>query len=63
MDLSNNCSHINRYLTKLDAVDSEGPEIRKVTASELEQKIASMKEEMQALEGRKAEERVPLPGR
>jgi len=48
-------AHINRYLTKLDAVDSEEPEIRKVTAAELEQKIASMKAEMKALEGHKAE--------
>ncbi len=48
-------AHINRYLTKLDAVDSEEPEIRKVTASELKQKIASMKADMKELEGRKAE--------
>ena len=48
-------AHINRYLTKLDAVDSQEPEIRKVTAAELEQKIASMKADMKALESRKAE--------
>jgi hypothetical protein len=48
-------SHINRYLTKLDAVDNQEPEIRKVTAAELEQKIASMKADMKALKGRKAE--------
>jgi transposase len=48
-------AHINRYLTKLEAVDNQEPEIRKVTASELEQKIASMKADMKELEGRKAE--------
>ncbi len=48
-------AHINRYLTKLDAVDNQEPEIRKVTAAELEQKIASMKADMKALKGRKAE--------
>ena len=48
-------AHINRYLTKLDAVDTEEPEIRKVTAAELEHKIASMKADMKELESRKAE--------
>jgi len=48
-------AHINRYLTKLDAVDELEPEIRKVTVAELEQKIASMKAEMGELERRKAE--------
>jgi transposase len=48
-------AHINRYLTKLDAMDSQEPELHTVTAAELKQKIASMKEDMKALEGRKAE--------
>ena len=48
-------AHINRYLTKLDAVDSEEPEIRKVTAAELKEKIASMEAEMDALERRAGE--------
>ncbi len=48
-------AHINRYLTKLDAVDDAEPEIRKVTAAELKEKIASMEAEMGALEKHKAE--------
>jgi len=48
-------AHINRYLTKLDAADEAEPELRKVTTAELKQKIASMKADMKALEGRKGE--------
>ena len=49
-------AHINRYLTKLDAVDAEEPEIRQVTAAELKEKIASMKAEMDELERCEAED-------
>ncbi len=48
-------AHINRYLTKLDVADGEEPEIRKVTAAELREKIASMEAEMDALQRRAAE--------
>ena len=42
-------ANIDRYLAKLDAVDREEPEIRAVTAAELQQKIASMEAKMEAL--------------
>ena len=42
-------ANIDRYLAKLDAVDTEEPEIREVTAAALKQKIASMEAKMEAL--------------
>jgi transposase len=42
-------TNIDRYLAKLDAVDTEEPEIREVTATALKQKIASMEAQMEAL--------------
>ncbi len=42
-------ANIDRYLAKLDALDTEEPEIREVTATELKQKIASMEAKMEAL--------------
>ena len=44
-------ANIDRYLAKLDAVDREEPEIREVTAAELQQKIASMEAKMEELKG------------
>jgi len=48
-------ANIDRYLAKLDAVDAEEPEIREVTAKELEQKIVSMEAKMDELKAREAE--------
>ncbi len=48
-------ANIDRYLAKLDAVDQEEPEIREVTAAELQQKIASMEAKMEELQGVEAE--------
>ena len=48
-------ANIDRYLAKLDAVDKEEPEIREVTAQELQQKIASMQTKMEQLKGYEAE--------
>ena len=48
-------ANIERYLSKLDAVDREEPEIREVTATELKQKIASMEAKMGELKGHEAE--------
>jgi len=48
-------ANIDRYLAKLDAVDQEEPEIREVTAEELQQKIASMEAKMEELKGYEAE--------
>ena len=48
-------ANIDRYLAKLDAVDKEEPEIREVTAQELQQKIASMQAKMEQLQGVEAE--------
>lgn len=48
-------ANIDRYLAKLDAVDAEEPEIREVTARELQQKIASMEAKMDELKVREAE--------
>jgi len=48
-------ANIDRYLAKLDAVDEEEPEIREVTAAELQQKIASMEAKMEELKGREIE--------
>ena len=48
-------ANIDRYLAKLDAVDREEPEIREVTAAELQQKIASMEAKMEQLKGYEAE--------
>jgi BMFP domain-containing protein YqiC len=42
-------ANIDRYLAKLDAVDREEPEIRAVTAAELQQKIATMEAKMEEL--------------
>lgn len=47
--------HINRYLTILDEADKHEPEERKYTAEELQDKIASMKEEMARLKQIEAE--------
>ena len=47
-------ANIDRYLAKLDAVDKEEPEIREVTAAELQQKIASMQAKMAQLKGYEA---------
>jgi len=48
-------ANIDRYLAKLDAVDREEPEIRAVSAAELQQKIASMEAKMEDLKGYEAE--------
>jgi len=48
-------ANIDRYLAKLDAVDRQEPEIREVTAAELQQKIASMEAKMEELKGHEAE--------
>ena len=48
-------ANIDRYLAKLDAVDREEPEIRAVTAAELQQKIASMEAKMEELKVHEAE--------
>jgi len=48
-------ANIDRYLAKLDAVDQQEPEIREVTAAELQQKIASMEAKMEELQGVEAE--------
>ncbi len=48
-------ANIDRYLAKLDAVDREEPEIREVTAEELQQKIASMEAKMEQLKVHEAE--------
>jgi len=48
-------ANIDRYLAKLDAVDKEEPEIREVTAKELQQKIASMEAKMEQLKRYEAE--------
>jgi len=48
-------ANIDRYLAKLDAVDREEPEIREVTAQELQQKIASMQAKMEELKEVEAE--------
>ena len=44
-------ANIDRYLAKLDAVDKDEPEIAEVTATELNQKIASMEAKMDELHG------------
>ena len=48
-------ANLDRYLAKLDAVDREEPEIRAVSAAELQQKIASMEAKMEALKAHEAE--------
>ena len=48
-------ANIDRYLAKLDTVDKEEPEIREVTAKELQQKITSMQAKMEELKVREAE--------
>jgi transposase len=48
-------ANIDRYLAKLDAVDREEPEIREVTAAELQRKIASMEAKMEELKVHEAE--------
>jgi len=48
-------ANIDRYLAKLDAVDAEEPEIKEVTAKELQKKIASMEAKMEELKARQAE--------
>ena len=48
-------ANIERYLSKLDAVDKEEPEIHEVTAKELKKKIASMEAKMEELQGYQAE--------
>ena len=48
-------ANIDRYLAKLDAVDAEEPEIREVTAQELQEKIASMEAKMEELKAHQAE--------
>jgi BMFP domain-containing protein YqiC len=48
-------ANIDRYLAKLDAVDREEPEIREVSAAELQQKIASMEAKMEELKVHEAE--------
>ncbi len=48
-------ANIDRYLAKLDAADQEEPEIREVTAQELQQKIASMEAKMEELKHYEAE--------
>ena len=53
--LKNTQENIDRYLAKLDAVDAEEPEIREVTAKELNKKIASMEAKMAELKARQQE--------
>jgi transposase len=48
-------ANIDRYLAKLDAVDREEPEIREVTAAQLQQKIATMEAKMEELKVHEAE--------
>ena len=48
-------ANIERYLTKLDAVDREEPEIRAASAAQLQQKIASMEAKMEQLKVHEAE--------
>ena len=48
-------ANIDRYLAKLDAVDREEPEIRAVSAAELQQKIASMEAKMEELKAHEVE--------
>ena len=51
-------ANIDRYLAMLDQADQEEPEIREVTAQELQQKIASMEAKMEQLQGYEAEVEV-----
>ncbi len=51
-------ANIDRYLAMLDQADQEEPEIREVTAQELQQKIASMEAKMEELQGYEAEVEV-----
>ena len=53
--LKNTQENIDRYLAKLDDVDAEEPEIREVTAKELNKKIASMEAKMAELKARQQE--------
>jgi len=53
--LKNTQENIDRYLAKLDDVDAEEPEIREVTAKELNRKIASMEAKMAELKARQQE--------
>jgi len=53
--LKNTQENIDRYLAKLDDVDAEEPEIREVTAKELNRKIASMEAKMAELRVRQQE--------
>ncbi len=53
--LKNTQQNIDRYLAKLDDVDAEEPEIREVTARELNKKIASMEAKMAELKARQQE--------
>ncbi len=53
--LKNTQENIDRYLAKLDDVDAEEPEIREVTAKELNRKIASMEAKMAELKSRQQE--------
>jgi transposase len=48
-------ANIDRYLAMLDQADQEEPEIREVTALELQQKIASMEAKMEQLKAHEAE--------
>jgi len=48
-------ANIDRYLALLDQADQEEPEIREVTAEELQQKIASMEAKMEQLKAHEAE--------
>ena len=48
-------ANIDRYLAKLDAVDREEPEIREVTAAQLQQKIVTMEAKMEELKVHEAE--------
>ena len=56
--IQNTQQNIDRYLAKLDAVDAEEPEIREVSAKELQKKIASMEAKMAELKARQAEVEV-----
>jgi transposase len=56
--IKNTQQNIDRYLAKLDAVDAEEPEIREVSAKELQKKIASMEAKMAELKARQAEVEV-----
>jgi transposase len=53
--IQNTQQNIDRYLAKLDAVDAEEPEIREVSAKELQKKIASMEAKMAELKARQTE--------